>query len=105
MPEIASAEGTIPPLDSTIRSSLLPFDARTYAGQVAYRFTLLNVPAFGVSSPLEFVYVESHDDARYLDAHDAVSSYGALWGRLQAAALGPVESREFLAEAAEQMGW
>jgi hypothetical protein len=26
-----------------------------------------------------------------------------LWGRLQAAALGPVESREFLAEAAEQM--
>jgi transcriptional regulator with XRE-family HTH domain len=87
-----------------VQIQVLPFDARTYAGQVAYRFTLVKVPASGVSSPLDFVYVESHDDARYLDAHDAVSSYGALWGRLQAAALGPVESREFLAEAAEQMG-
>ncbi|SFS96055.1 helix-turn-helix domain-containing protein [Saccharopolyspora flava] len=86
-----------------VQIQVLPFNARTYAGQAAYRFTLLNIPASGVSTPLDFVYVESHDDARYLDAHDAVASYGALWDRLQAAALGPVESREFLAEVAEQV--
>ncbi|GAB3694144.1 helix-turn-helix domain-containing protein [Saccharopolyspora tripterygii] len=86
-----------------VQIQILPFDARTYAGQVAYRFTLLNIPASGLTAPLDFVYVESHDDAQYLDAHDAVTSYGGLWGRLQAAALGPVESREFIAEVAEQM--
>ena len=86
-----------------VHIQVLPFNARTYAGQVAYRFTLLNIPASGLTAPLDFAYVESHDDARYLDAHDDVSSYRALWDRLQAAALGPVESREFIAEVAEQM--
>jgi hypothetical protein len=59
-------------------------------------------PHPGIAAPLEFVYVESYDDARYLDALDAVANYGILWGRLQAAALGPVESLDIIREAAAQ---
>jgi len=63
---------------------------------------LLNIPAPGVAAPLDFVYVEGYDDARYLDDKTAVAAYISLWGRLQAAALGPVESLDFIREAAEQ---
>ncbi|MGH3821497.1 MAG: DUF5753 domain-containing protein [Pseudonocardiaceae bacterium] len=78
-----------------VQIQVLPFDARTFAGRMIFRFTLLTIPAPGIAAPLEFVYVESYDDARYLDAKDAVAAYGSLWGRLQAAALGPVESLDF----------
>ncbi|MCI2420101.1 helix-turn-helix domain-containing protein [Saccharopolyspora sp. K220] len=87
-----------------VQIQVLPFNAKTYAGRIVYRFTMLNIPAPGITAPLEFVYVEAHDDARYLDDKAAVSSYASLWGRLQAAALGPVESRDFISEAAEQLG-
>jgi transcriptional regulator with XRE-family HTH domain len=87
-----------------VQIQVLPFNARSYAGHIAYRFTLLDIPAPGFGSTLDFVYVESHDDAQYLDAHESVSSHAVLWDRLQAAALGPVESRDFLVEVAEQMG-
>jgi hypothetical protein len=46
---------------------VLSFDARTFAGRIVYRFTLLRIPAPGIASPLEFVYVEFYEDARYLD--------------------------------------
>jgi hypothetical protein len=58
------------------------------------------VPAIG--SPLEFVYVENYDDARYLDDKDVVRAYGELWGRLTAAALGRRESQDFIRTVAEQ---
>ncbi len=86
-----------------VQIQVLPFDARTFAGRIAYRFTLLSIPAPGIAAPLEFVYVESYDDARYLDAKDAVAAYGSLWSRLQAAALGPVESLDIIREAAAQL--
>ncbi|MGQ0774691.1 MAG: helix-turn-helix domain-containing protein [Pseudonocardiales bacterium] len=86
-----------------VQIQVLPFDARTFAGRIAYRFTLLRIPSPGIAAPLEFVYVESYDDARYLDALDAVVNYGTVWGRLQAAALGPVESLEIIREAAAQL--
>jgi hypothetical protein len=86
-----------------VQIQVLPFDARTFAGRIIFRFTLLNIPAPGIAAPLEFVYIESYDDARYLDALDAVAAYGSLWGRLQAAALGPVESLELIREAATQL--
>jgi Domain of unknown function (DUF5753)/Helix-turn-helix domain len=85
-----------------VQIQVLPFAARTFAGQIAYRFTLLSIPSPGIAAPLEFVYVESYDDARYLDAKDAVAAYGSLWGRLQAAALGPVESLGIIREGVEQ---
>ncbi|MGH3932461.1 MAG: helix-turn-helix domain-containing protein [Pseudonocardiaceae bacterium] len=86
-----------------VQIQILPFDARTFAGRIAYRFTLLRIPSPGITAPLEFVYVESYDDARYLDALDAVAAYGTLWGRLQAAALGPVESLDIIRDAAAQL--
>ena len=85
-----------------VQIQVLPFDAKTYGSRIVYRFTLLTIPAPGISSPLEFVYVEGYDDARYLDDKEAVAAYISLWGRLQAAALGPVESLDFIGEAAEQ---
>lgn len=87
-----------------VQIQVLPFDAKTYAGRIVYGFTLVNIPSPGIASPLEFAYVEAHDDARYLDDKDAVAAYSTLWGRLQAAALGPVESRNFIAEVAAQLG-
>jgi len=85
-----------------VQIQVLPFDAKTFTGRIAYRFTLLNIPAPGIASPLEFAYVECYDDARYLDDKEAVTAYLSLWGRLQAAALGPKESRDFILDAAEQ---
>ena len=86
-----------------VQIQVLPFDARTFTGRIVYRFTLLSIPAPGIAAPLEFVYVESYDDARYLDALDAVAAYGKLWGQLQAAALGPAESLDFIRDAAAQL--
>lgn len=85
-----------------VQIQVLPFDASTFGCRVAYRFTLLQIPSPGTASPLEFAYVESYDDARYLDDKDAVRNYVGLWNRLQAAALGPVESRRLIGEVAEQ---
>lgn len=87
-----------------VQIQVLPFNAKTYAGRIIFRFTLLTIPAQGIAAPLEFAYVEAHDDARYLDDKPAVTAYVSLWNRLQAAALGPVESRDFILEAAEQLG-
>ena len=83
---------------------VMPFDAQTYAGEISYDFTLLTIPTPGVTDDLEFVYVESYDDARYLDNKESVSAYVSLWSRLQAAALGPKESLDLLGSVAEQYG-
>ncbi|MFC7342877.1 helix-turn-helix domain-containing protein [Saccharopolyspora griseoalba] len=86
-----------------VQLQVLPFDAKTFAGRIIFRFTMLNIPAQGVA-PLDFVYVESFDDARYLEDNDAIATYSRLWGRLQAAALCPVESRDFIAKVAADLG-
>ncbi|MGH3836467.1 MAG: helix-turn-helix domain-containing protein [Pseudonocardiaceae bacterium] len=109
--QVGSREVMVEQLDSlaemarlhNVQIQVLPFDARTFAGRIVYRFTLLRIPAPGIASPLEFIYVESYEDARYLDALDAVAAYGSLWGRLQAAALGPVESLDIIRQAAAQL--
>ncbi|WP_275296521.1 Scr1 family TA system antitoxin-like transcriptional regulator [Saccharopolyspora spinosa] len=69
---------------------------------MSYDYTLLTIPSPGSTPDLEFVYVESFDDARYLDSKDAVSAYVSLWSRLQAAALGPKESLDLLGAVAKQ---
>lgn len=83
-----------------IEIQVLPFDART--GGVSYDFVLLRIPASGVSSSLEFVYVECFDDARYVDDKAAVAGYDRLWDRIRAAALGPEDSLDFLRSAGKQ---
>lgn len=75
---------------------VLPFDAKTYASGITRHFTILTIGTSGLASPLDFVYIESHDDARYLDDKAAVRGYMDIWDGLTAAALGPVESVELI---------
>lgn len=90
-------------LMNNIHLQVMPFEAQTYSGAISYDFTLLTIPTPGTSADdLEFVYVESFDDARYLDSKEAVSDYVSLWNRLQAAALGPKESLNLLGTVAKQ---
>lgn len=85
-----------------VQLQLLPSKTKTYTGTVSFSFSLLTIGAPGIASPLDFVYVENYDDARYLDEKDAVRTYGDFWRRLTAAALGPVESVDFIRAVAEQ---
>lgn len=87
---------------SNVQLQVLPFKAETYSGSVVYTFTMLTIGAPGIASPLEFVYVENYDQARYLDDKDDVRAYGDLWRRLTAAALGRKESQDFIREVAKQ---
>lgn len=85
-----------------VQLQVLPFDSTSPVTFVAMTFALLNVPALGVAAPLNFAYVESFRDSRYLDDHEQVAAYEQLWGYLQAAALGPKESSDFIGKVAEQ---
>ncbi len=84
-----------------VQLQLLPSRTKTYTGTVSFSFSLLTISAPGIASPLDFVYVENYDDARYLDEKDAVRAYVDLWRRLTAAALGPLESVDFIRAVAE----
>ncbi|HEY6424713.1 MAG TPA: DUF5753 domain-containing protein, partial [Pseudonocardiaceae bacterium] len=85
-----------------VQLQLLPFKTRTYTGTVSFSFSLLTLGAPGIASPLDFVYVEDYDDARYLDDKNAVRAYGDLWRRLTAAASGPAESMDIIQAIAKQ---
>lgn len=89
-------------LRPNIDLQVLPFNTSGPVGGVSYDFTMLQIPSRGIAADLEFVYVESFDDARYLDAKDAVSAYTTLWNRLQAASLGPKESLDLIRSVGKQ---
>lgn len=89
-------------LQTNVDIQVMPFDAETSTGGISYDFTLLQIPSNGIAADLEFVYIECFDDARYLDAKDAIAAYTALWNRLQAAALGPKESLDLLRSVGKQ---
>ncbi|GAB3275090.1 hypothetical protein GCM10027563_01490 [Parasphingorhabdus pacifica] len=89
-------------LRPNIDLQVLPFRTSGPVGGVSYDFTMLQIPSRGIAADLEFVYVESFDDARYLDAKDAVAAYATLWNRLQAASLGPKESHNLIRSVGEQ---
>jgi len=86
-----------------VQIQLRPFDGEFPSGVIAHRFTMVRIPAPGSAPPLSFVYCEDFDDARYVDDKRIVRSYDALWGTLQAAALGPAETRSRLRELARQL--
>jgi hypothetical protein len=65
----------------------------------SYGFTMLG---FGEGGS-DVVYVEDFTDASYLDRPDAVRAYNRLWSRLQAAALGPAESRRMILRLAKEI--
>ncbi|MGH3811771.1 MAG: DUF5753 domain-containing protein [Pseudonocardiaceae bacterium] len=82
-----------------VQLQVLPFHAPSY-GAALFGFTLVRIPAPGSAGPLDFVYLEDYLHARYLDEKGDVETYTVLWNRLQAAALGPVESRTFVLDVA-----
>ncbi|MGH3614697.1 MAG: DUF5753 domain-containing protein [Pseudonocardia sp.] len=86
-----------------VQIQLRPFDGEFTTGAIAHRFTMVRIPAPGSAPPLSFVYCEDFDDARYVDDTRIVRSYDALWGTLQAAALGPAETRSRLRKLARQL--
>lgn len=74
-----------------VQIQVYPFDAETYVPST-YGFITLGFD--GTDSKV--VYLEDFADAAFLDRPDAVRSYTRLWNRLQAAALGPTESRRLI---------
>lgn len=86
-----------------VRLQLWPFDGEIPTGTIAQQFYLLRIPAARADEPFTFVYCEDLDDARYIDDEAAVRVYDAQWGALQAAAMGPGETRSRLRELASQL--
>ncbi|MEV6691406.1 Scr1 family TA system antitoxin-like transcriptional regulator [Micromonospora sp. NPDC051196] len=58
---------------------------------------------FGEEVASDVIYLETFTDADYLDSPEAVRAYTRLWGRLQAAALGPAESRRLILRIADEI--
>jgi transcriptional regulator with XRE-family HTH domain len=82
-----------------VELQVLPFAAQTYV-PASYSFTILR---FDENSHSDVVYLETMTDADYLDRFDSVRTYTRLWGRLQAAAIGPVESRRLIERVADEL--
>ncbi|WP_433345634.1 helix-turn-helix domain-containing protein [Micromonospora sp. CA-111912] len=78
---------------------VFPLNAETYVTS-SYNFIILR---FGEEVASDVVYLETFTDADYLDSPEALRSYNRLWGRLQAAALGPAESRRLILRIADEM--
>ncbi|WP_169747899.1 helix-turn-helix domain-containing protein [Pseudonocardia acaciae] len=83
-----------------IQLQLHPFDGETTV--VLKRFIMIRVRTLG-GDALPFAYCEDPDDARYIDDPRALRIYESLWGALQAAALGPGETRSRLREMAGRL--
>lgn len=85
-----------------VQLQVLPFSNPSPVTYTSLIFELMHVPGPGIAAPLNFVYVELLDDARYLDGPERVAAYERLWGHLQAAALGPTESVQFIKKVADE---
>lgn len=76
-----------------------PFDSLSYQ-PMGYKFTILR---FSRDMGEDIAYIEMYDSAAYLDKpSDNVPMYADLFHRLQSVALGPIESRNFVGELADQ---
>lgn len=89
-------------LRPNIHLQILPFNSRNYAAGITFDYTLLTIPSPGSTPDLEFVYVESVDDARYLDGKEEIAPYKTIFERLRMAALGPKESVDLISDALKQ---
>lgn len=83
---------------SNVELQVLPFSAQTYE-TASFGFIILR---FGHDAASDVVYLEDYTDATYLDRPDTVQAYTRLWNRLQAAALGQVESRHLVLRIADE---
>lgn len=75
-----------------VQLQVLPFDAQTYE-PASFSFVILR---FEKDAQSDVVYLEDFTDAAYVDRPEDVQAYTAVWNRLQAAALGPAESRHLI---------
>ncbi|MBV9142941.1 MAG: helix-turn-helix domain-containing protein [Pseudonocardiales bacterium] len=83
----------------TVDIQVIPFDTLSYE-PLSHAFTVLR---FDHDSATDIVYIEMYDNGVYLDKPpETVRQYVELQRRLQAIALGPVESRNFMVELAGQ---
>ena len=87
-----------------VQLQVLPFANPTPVTFASLNFELMHLPGPGLTTSLDFVYIELYNDASYLDDEDRVAAYEQLWGHLQAAALGPSESVGFLGRVAQEHG-
>ena len=85
-----------------VQLQVLPFASPSRTVYVSQSFALLHVPGPGIAAPLDFVYVEQSVDSSYHDDQHQVAIHERLWGHLQAAALGPTESSEFIGKVADE---
>ncbi|HET9117154.1 MAG TPA: helix-turn-helix transcriptional regulator [Pseudonocardiaceae bacterium] len=83
---------------ANVELQVLPFDAQTF-GAAWVGFTILR---FGNDATSDVIYVETYTDGDYLDSQHDVQAYTALWNRLQAAAMGQVESRNLIIRLADE---
>ncbi|MGB9046614.1 MAG: helix-turn-helix transcriptional regulator [Pseudonocardiaceae bacterium] len=81
-----------------VEMQVLPFDAQTF-GAAWIGFTILR---FDHDATSDVIYVETYTDGDYRDSQDDVQAYTALWNRLQAAAMGQVESRHLIIRLADE---
>ncbi|MGA9693592.1 MAG: helix-turn-helix transcriptional regulator [Pseudonocardiaceae bacterium] len=81
-----------------VEMQVLPFDAQTF-GAAWIGFTILR---FDHDATSDVIYVETYTDGDYRDSQDDVQAYTALWNRLQAAAMGQVESRNLIIRLADE---
>jgi hypothetical protein len=86
-----------------LQIQLRPFDDGPDVGALVHRFVMMRIPSPAGSPPLEFVYCEDLEDARYVDDPKVVRIYNSVWGALQAAALSPAATRRMLAAIAHQL--
>ncbi len=82
----------------TIDVQVLPFDAQTFS-LATFAFSMLR---FEHDASTDVVYLEDYTDAVLLDQPEDVRAYNALWNRISAAALGPVESQDRLRQVAAE---
>jgi transcriptional regulator with XRE-family HTH domain len=81
-----------------VELQVMPFGAQTFEA-TSFAFTLLR---FDHDAGSDVVYLEDYTDAAYLDQPEPVRAYNSLWNRLSAAALGQVESRNFIRDITDE---
>jgi hypothetical protein len=83
---------------------VVPFEHKTAKGAkaVLHPFTTLRIPVSGIASSLEYVYLSTPGDKRYLDDKAAVEAYDRLFTRAMTAALDERDSRTYMEEIARE---
>jgi hypothetical protein len=71
---------------------VVPFSAGYYIGQ-SHDYTIFN---FDTKTPVNIVYLESHDGGEYIDDGKRTQAYLTVWEQQHAAAFGPEQSRRML---------